>query len=110
MRKSHIYLISILLVSIFLILHVVSEILKDTDKEDRYVYACTATTTTINRDKGYVGFTDKRGKEWFWYIDSSLWELEDTVLLVIDNNGTNYIYDDTIVSITTEGIFLNTVY
>ena len=80
-------------------------------KSDSMLYAKTAVVTTIDRVHGYVGFTDKQGSEWFWWCDtdSAPWALDDAVLLVMDNNGTAWMYDDEIVSITTEGIIYETV-
>ena len=75
------------------------------------MYAKSATVTTIDTTRNYVGFTDVHGDEWYWYCDTSTapWALDDAVLLVMDNNGTSYTYDDIMVSITTEGIICETV-
>ena len=74
-------------------------------------YAKSAVVTTIDTQRGLVGFTDVHGDEWYWYCDTATapWALDDEVLLVMYNAGTAYSYDDVMVSITTEGIICKTV-
>ena len=80
-------------------------------KRNNVMYAKSAVVTTINSVKNYVGFTDLHGEEWYWYCDTTTapWSLDDEVLLVMSNSGTAYMYDDEIVSVTTEGIICETV-
>lgn len=80
-------------------------------KADSMYYAKSAVVSTIDEVRGYVGFTDLRGDEWYWYCDTHTapWSLDDEVLLVMNSNGSQYAYDDVIVSITTEGIDTHTV-
>ena len=74
-------------------------------------YGKTATVTTINTSSNYVGFTDLHGDEWFWYCDTTAapWNLGDAVVLVMWDAGTDYVFDDEIISITVEGLINNTV-
>ena len=67
-------------------------------------FAKSVKVTTIDERAGFVGFTDIYGDEWYWYCEPSEmpWSLGDYALLVMWNAGTDYIYDDEIVSITTE--------
>lgn len=69
-------------------------------------YAKSAVVSTIDDVRGLVGFTDMRGDEWYWYCDTDTapWKLDDYVLLVMWDAGTDYAYDDELVSITAEGL------
>ena len=80
-------------------------------KQAGMYYAKSAVVTTINNVRNYVGFTDVHGDEWYWYCDTATapWVLDDEVLLVMYNSGTEYMYDDVMVSITTEGIITEVV-
>lgn len=80
--------------------------LRPKDKTNEVFYAKPAVLTTINTTRGYVGFTDDKGDEWYWYTDTTdaVWSLDTSVLLVMSDSGTEYRYDDAIVSITVEGI------
>lgn len=85
--------------------------LHSTHKDNGVYYGRTATLKVINSQRGRVEFVDCNGNDWFWYCDTNNipWQLEDTVILTLWDAGTQYLYDDTLVSITTEGIILNTV-
>lgn len=80
-------------------------------KSKSVMYAVSAKVTTINEQRGYVSLRDYHGIEWYWYCDTreAPWDVEEEVLMVMDNRGTEYVYDDSIVSITTEGVISHTV-
>ena len=67
--------------------------------EDDNLYAEAATVTTINEMRGYTGFTDERGREVYIY-EIGDWSPGDIVFLLIDSNGTDYLYDDEVVSVS----------
>ena len=74
-------------------------------------YAKSTTLTSIDTQRNRIGLTDVHGDEWFWYCDASMitWKVDDTILLVMYNNGTAYTYDDEVVSLTKEGIICETL-
>lgn len=80
-------------------------------KREEIFYAKTAQVASINVTRQYVSFIDARGSEWYWYCDAtaSPWAIDESVLLVMKDNGTDYAYDDSIVSITREGIVMDVV-
>ena len=63
------------------------------------LYARQAVVTTINTGKDFVGFTDQKGNEWYLYGVED-WSLGDEALIVMDDNNTDYIFDDVMVSAT----------
>lgn len=63
------------------------------------LYAIPANVSTIDDMRGRIGVTDSRKIEWYWYEESK-WKLNDMVILVMNDHGTEYLYDDYIVSIS----------
>ena len=63
------------------------------------LYAKQAVVTTINEGKDFVGFTDQKGIEWYLY-GAKGWSLGDNAMIVMDDNNTEYIFDDCMVSAT----------
>ena len=101
------YLKLIKLMGILLIIQgvllIVSGILRMNHKEEPLsLYAKEATITTIDIVRKRVGATDSKGYEWYWYYGESPIEcnLDDQVLLIIDDNKTEYVFDDEVISIT----------
>lgn len=62
-------------------------------------YAVPASITTIDEVRGRIGATDSRGIEWYWYGESDV-RLRDMVILVMNNQGTEYIFDDSVENIS----------
>ena len=62
-------------------------------------YAVPASITTIDEVHGRIGATDSRGIEWYWYGESDA-RLRDMVILVMNNQGTEYIFDDSVENIS----------
>lgn len=108
MRKI---LVCMLIVSIVLTLIFISCSHKRVDATKETYYALSAEVTTINTVRGYVGFTDNHHREWYWYdgLHDVPWKIGEDVLLVMSNSGTDYIFDDQLVSITFEGVIDYTV-
>ena len=52
-----------------------------------------AVVTTINTGKDLVGFTDQKQNEWYLY-GAEGWRLGDKAIIVMDDNDTEYIFDD----------------
>lgn len=100
-RKLFIILCIVLIFTAILLAVVIHR--KDTDTS--YYYALSGTVSSIDTVKGRVGFTDLHNREWYWYnnITDIPWELGREVLLVMFNSGTEYLFDDTLISITFEG-------
>ena len=69
-------------------------------------YALPATVTTVDEIRNRIGATDSRGIEWYWYGDGS-WKLRDVVILIMSDNSTEYIFDDSIISISNSEIVVS---
>lgn len=97
---------AVVLMCVVLLLVGLSTARKDATKRSGMYYAKSAVVSTIDDVRGLVGFTDMRGDEWYWYCDTGTapWSLDDYVLLVMWDAGTDYAYDDELVSITAEGL------
>ena len=97
LSKAHIavdvVLIAVILCFLFNALH------KAPKSDDANYYAQAATVTTINEMRGFTGFTDDNYRE-LYVSDTATWNLGDVVLLVVNSNGTEYLYDDEIVSVS----------
>ena len=95
---------AILLISILgILLLFISDTLRMDHKEKPLsLYAKEATITTIDIVRKRVGATDSKGYEWYWYYEESPIEcnLGDQVLLIVNDNRTEYIFDDEVISIT----------
>jgi hypothetical protein len=105
------YLVAALLfIVVMVVLMVVST--KRNQEPERIYYARAAVVTTIDFSRGYVGFTDHAGNEWFWWCDprANNWLLDDSVLLTMHDNGTEWQYDDVLLSISTENPLLSVVH
>ena len=72
---------------------------KQTDEAPSRIYAAISNVTTINYDRGFVGFTDSKGRELYLYHTYG-WNLGDSALLAIESMDTDYLYDDYIISAT----------
>lgn len=109
MKKSVLVCALCLILLITAIVAVIT--LRDNQLPEQY-YAKSAIVSSINFTKGYVSLQDKAGNEWFWWCDTSSppWAINEPVLLVMNNKGTEWIYDDEIISVTTEGIVPSTVF
>lgn len=76
------------------------------DKIDVSFYAIPAKITTIDESRERVGATDSRGIEWYWYGESDA-KLRDMVILVMNNNGTEYIFDDVVENVSVAEMAIN---
>ena len=97
-------LMAILLIIIqgILLLFISGTLRMNHKEEPLSLYAKEATITTIDIVRKRVGATDSKGYEWYWYYGESPIEcnLDDQVLLIIDDNKTEYVFDDEVISIT----------
>jgi hypothetical protein len=111
MKQSTTVKITVIALALLLLATIIAPACSTTRRQHNVYYVKTATVSTIDTVKQYVGFTDLQGSEWYWYCDthSIPWALSETVFLVMDNNGSDYAYDDSIVSITREGIISDVV-
>jgi hypothetical protein len=70
----------------------------NTNTHDTYTVHGKVVTTVSN---GYCAVVDDDGEEWALYTDNTV-ECGDRVIIVLDNMGTNTIYDDEVVGIMKE--------
>lgn len=75
-------------------LHAEPEYVKEYEEEN--LYATTGIVTTVATD--FIVFTDFNGNEWEVNGDSEDWDCGDIISVIMDNNGTEIIYDDEVVS------------
>ena len=75
-------------------LHAEPEYVKEYEEEN--LYATTGIVTTVATD--FIVFTDFNGNEWEINGDSEDWDCGDIISVIMDNNGTEIIYDDEVVS------------
>lgn len=75
-------------------LHAEPEYIKEYEEEN--LYATTGIVTTVATD--FIVFTDFNGNEWEVNGDSEDWDCGDIISVIMDNNGTEIIYDDEVVS------------
>lgn len=68
------------------------------DTHDTYTVHGKVVTTVSN---GYCAVVDDKGEQWALYTDDTV-ECGDRVIMVLDNMGTNTIYDDEVVGIVME--------
>ena len=68
------------------------------DTHDTYTVHGKVVTTVSN---GYCAVVDDEGEQWALYTDDTV-ECGDRVIMVLDNMGTNTIYDDEVVGIVME--------
>lgn len=91
--------IVVVLALLLSVAHNISEKANANPVERPSVYAQMSTVTTINYDRGFVGFTDDHSRELYLYHTYG-WTLGDLALCAVDDNGTDYLYDDFIISAT----------
>ena len=70
----------------------------NTNAHDTYTVHGKVVTTVSN---GYCAVVDDDGEEWALYTDDTV-ECGDRVVIVLDNMGTNTIYDEEVVGIVRE--------
>lgn len=70
----------------------------NTNDTNTYTVHGKVVTTVSN---GYCAVVDDDGEEWALYTDDTV-ECGDRVVIVLDNMGTNTIYDDEVVGIVME--------
>ena len=74
-------------------------------------YGKSVKVDTIDEQHNCVGFIDWHGDVWYWYCDTTTipWRLGEYAILVMWDAGTDYAFDDEIISITTEGLLTTTI-
>ena len=74
-------------------------------------YGKSVKVNIIDEQHNCVGFIDWHRDLWYWYCDTSEipWTLGDYAILVMNDMGTDYAFDDEIISVTTEGLITNIV-
>jgi len=65
-------------------------------KETENYYPTTGIITTVSTE--FVVFTDFNGNEWMIEDSPEDWECGDICSVIMDSNGTDIIYDDSVVS------------
>lgn len=71
----------------------------NTNDTNTYTVHGKVVTTVSN---GYCAVADDEGEQWALYTEGTTVECGDRVILVLDNMGTNDIYDDEVVGIVME--------
>ena len=100
MKKNNIKAIIIMTIIIIIInvVIIVTLFACHTTNNDTYTVHGKVVTTVSN---GYCAVVDDDGEEWALYTDDTV-ECGDRVVIVLDNMGTNTIYDDEVVGIVME--------
>jgi hypothetical protein len=99
MKKNNIK--AIIIMTIIIIINttiIVTLFACHTNNNDTYTVHGTVVTTVTD---GYCAVVDDDGEEWALYTDDTV-ECGDRVVIVLDNMGTNTIYDDEVVGIVME--------
>ena len=65
-------------------------------------YAKSGVVTFVDRTEDRVCFTDNQGEIWE-FESSDDWEVDDLVACVMNDNGTDEIFDDIVISVKYEG-------
>lgn len=92
------WLILLLVVAVVFLLIQQSRFRTAAAAESRFSYYAEQTVvTTVQQEKGIVGFMNSRGRELYLY-NTYGWRLGDQALLVVNDHGTLYMYDDEAVS------------
>lgn len=95
MKKAIIYTI-LLVVSIIAISQIINHA---TNTCQPKLYAMTCKIVELDRENDLVILADANGFEWTWeHIED--WQIGDCASLLMDDNGTAEIFDDTIKSMT----------
>jgi hypothetical protein len=99
MKKNNIKAIIIMTIVIIInVAIIVTLFVCHTTNNDTYTVHGKVVTTVSN---GYCAVVDDDGEEWALYTDNTV-ECGDRVVIVLDNMGTNTIYDDEVVGIVME--------
>ena len=83
----------------------------DNGTREPIYYGKSVKVDVIDEQHNCVGFKDWHGDVWYWYCDTTTipWTLGEYAILVMWDAGTDYAFDDEIISITTEGLITNIV-
>jgi hypothetical protein len=99
MKKNNIKAIIIMTIIIIINVTIIVTLFAcHTTNNDTYTVHGKVVTTVSN---GYCAVVDDDGEEWALYTDDTV-ECGDRVVIVLDNMGTNTIYDDEVVGIVME--------
>ena len=98
--------ISVLSVLILTIIFAKMQYTIASDKDNQFVkigniYPMSGKVLSINREKDIVNFVDSRGDLW-QISETDDWEVGDTIVCIMDKNGTDEIKDDIIIDIKYE--------
>lgn len=73
-------------------------------KVESEYYPLTAFVTEINANENLISVTDNNGQVW-QFDDSSDWRNGDICSMIMNDNGTENIFDDEVVAVRNEGRF-----